>query len=82
MLDEYTARNQSALAELLEKHQVELRRFPEDVIAKLRTMSFELYDETAEKDAHFAKVYANYRAFLDNARKAHEISEAAYYEIR
>ncbi len=82
MLDEYTARNQNALDELVHKHQVALRHFPKEVLATLKRISFEVYEETAQKDETFAKVYASYKTYLDKVRAYHSISEEAYYQAR
>ncbi len=82
MLDEYTASNNGALVELIEHHGVDLRKFPEDVTDSLRDISFQMYDEMAEKDPVFAKVYQSYKAYMDGARKYHALSEEAYYKIR
>lgn len=82
MLDEYTARNQTALVELVAKHGVSLRRFPDDVLEAFKHLSYEIYDEAAARDPLFARVYESYRSFLTDARAYHEISEQAYYETR
>ena len=39
MLDEYIARNNRALRELIEVHGVELRKLPDDVIEEFRLIS-------------------------------------------
>lgn len=82
MLDEYTARNNSALNELVEKHGVDIRPLPEDVLATLKKLSFDIYEETAEKDPLFAKVYQSYKTYLDDIRAYHKLSEEAYYLTR
>ena len=82
MLDEYTARNNSALVELVEEQGVQLRRFPDDVLSQLKKISWDLYEEKAEQDPVFAKVLKSYKAFYDNARAYHKYSEEAYYQYR
>ncbi|MDO6423841.1 TRAP transporter substrate-binding protein [Saccharophagus degradans] len=82
MLDEYTARNNAALVELVEKHNVDVRPYPDDVIASLKTLSEEVFAELAADDKQFAKVYASYSDYLTKVRKYHEISEEAYFEKR
>lgn len=82
MLDEYTARNNAALVELVEKHDVDVRPYPDDVIASLKTLSEEVFTELAAEDEQFAKVYASYNDYLIKVRKYHEISEGAYFEKR
>ena len=82
MLDEYTARNNAALKELVSQHDVQLRRFPDDVVEKLRTITFEIYENMSKEDPQFAKVYASYKDYLNNAREYHRLTEHEYYDIR
>lgn len=82
MLDEYTAHNSQALNELINKHKVDVRPFPNDVLATLRQYADEIYQEQAAKDPFFAKVYDNYKGFLAGSRNYMKISEEAYYQLR
>jgi len=82
MLDEYTARNNQALKDLVEKHGVQLRAFPEEVLEKLKGLSTEVLDELAAKDPMSKKVYESYKAYRDNVVEYHKISEQAYLNAR
>jgi TRAP-type mannitol/chloroaromatic compound transport system substrate-binding protein len=82
MLDEYTARNNAALTDLLKMDGLELRRFPDDVLTTFKQLSFEIYQETSAKDPSFAKVYKSYKQYLDEIKTYHKISEQAYYDLR
>jgi TRAP-type mannitol/chloroaromatic compound transport system substrate-binding protein len=82
MLAEYTARNPVALQDLLTKHGVEMRPYPDDVIARLRELSAQVVAEIAQKDAFSSKVYASYQKFLTQAREWSRISELAYLQAR
>ncbi len=82
MLDEYTARNNAALEELINKHGVELRKFPDDVLAEFKNISAQLYQEMSENDPVFAKVYQSYKRYLDKVRDYHRLSEEAYFDAR
>lgn len=82
MLDDYTTRNNTALIELTEQHGVQLRRLPQAVLDHLKAISFEIYDETATTDPLFAKVYAAYMKYFEQAAEYHAISEQSYYESR
>jgi TRAP-type mannitol/chloroaromatic compound transport system substrate-binding protein len=82
MQDEYTARNRTALKELVEHHKVDVRPFPAEVLSALKKFSYEIYDEMAAKDATFAKVWSSYREFMESAAAYHKISEQYYYETR
>ncbi|MFP3873560.1 MAG: TRAP transporter substrate-binding protein [Thiohalophilus sp.] len=82
MLSEYTARNNQALKTLVEKHKVDLRRYPDDVLKKLRDLSDEVVAEVAEKDKMSKKVYESFRKFRDQAMEWHRISEQTYMAAR
>ncbi len=82
MLAEYTARNPAALQSLINDHGVDLRRFPDDVIAKLRTLSNEVVAEIAEKDAFSRQVYSSYEKFLTQSKAWSAISELSYLKAR
>lgn len=82
MLDEYTANNSRALNELVNKHKVELRPFPDDVLAELRKYAEEIYQEQAKDDEFFSTVYHSYTDFLASTRSYMKISEEAYFELR
>lgn len=82
MLAEYTANNNQALNTLVTKHHVDVRRFPDDVLASLRKTSDEVVAEVAAADPLTQKVYDSYRAFRDNVMAWHDVSERAYYNAR
>ena len=82
MLAEYTTRNNRALQTLVNEHKVDLRRFPEVVLQKLRVLSDEVVAEVAEKDPMSKKVYESYKAFRDQVMAWHEVSEKAYLNAR
>ena len=82
MLAEYTARNNAALHSLVTEHQVELRRFPDAVLEKLRTLSAEVVAEIADKDATTRKVYDAFEAFRKQVVPWTDISERAYLDAR
>ncbi len=82
MLAEYTARNNDALKELVEKYHVQVRKFPDDVLAKLRTLSDDVVKELANKDDFSKKVYDSYISYRDKTINWSEYSERAYLNIR
>ncbi len=82
LLSEYTARNPAALDTLLNKHHVDLRRYPDDVIRELRRLSREVVGELADKDDFSRKVFASYDAFYQQSKRWSDISERAYLEAR
>lgn len=82
MLDEYTARNNAALQSLINDHDVQLRRLPDDVLRALWTHSKEAMQTLVETDPMAARVYASYSAFYKGVRNYHHISEQAYINVR
>ena len=82
MLDEYTARNNEAMQALINKHGVDMRPLPQDVMEGLRQASMEVMQEQAAADPMFKKVYESYKNFQDGVSRYHQISEEEYYKNR
>ena len=81
-LDEYLARNNQALTELIEVHGVELRKLPDDVIEEFRVISNEILSDLAKEDEVIGKVYDSYIEFKNNVAEYHKISEDSFIEAR
>ena len=82
MLDEYTARNNHALNELVDQHDVQLRQLPDDVMRALHEASDAYLQELAQTDELTGRVYASWKQFMENAKNYHHISEQAYINGR
>ena len=82
MLAEYTARNNKALTDLVEKHNVDVRKLPDDVLVKLRDLSDQVVAEVAAKDPASKKVYDAYKVYRDGVVEYHKISEQAFINAR
>lgn len=82
VLDEYTARNNDALETLVNEHDVELRRIPDDVLAQARELSQDVTMELAESSDLGMRIYESYSSFQDKVENYHAISEQAYYNAR
>lgn len=82
MLDEFTARNNAALRELVETHGVQLRRLPDDVLRALWRESEVVMQELVAKDPLAARVYQSFKSFHEGVRSYHAISEQAYINAR
>ena len=82
MTDEFTARNSTALKELVEEHGVVLRKFPDDLVRELHRISIEVIDELGEVSPIGERIHASYREFEENVSNFHRISEQAYTEAR
>jgi len=78
MTSEFMARNATALEQLAADGNVEIRSFPEDVLAGLKAIALEVIEELAAEDPAVARVWASYRDFMVRARSWQRISEQAY----
>lgn len=82
MLDEFMARNNAALKLLVEEHNVELRRLPDEVLLRLKAISKEVMDELANKDPLTKRIVTSYREFQTEVSQWTEIAEEAYFRAR
>ena len=82
MLNEFTARNNTALRTLIDEHGVELRELPADVIAALKEAAAEVVAEAAQEDELSQRIYDSYMGFLEDVRAYHTITEQAYINVR
>ncbi len=82
MLDEFTARNNRALREMIEVHGVKLRRLPDEVLEALYAGSQQAMAKLVADDPVAAKVQQSFAAFLRDVRAYHEISEQGYINAR
>jgi TRAP-type mannitol/chloroaromatic compound transport system substrate-binding protein len=82
MLDEYTARNNTALEELVNVHGVEVRKLPDEVIQGLRKLSAEAVNELTKDNEFAQRVAQSIEKFKQQATAYHGISEEAFYKAR
>jgi TRAP-type mannitol/chloroaromatic compound transport system substrate-binding protein len=84
MLAEYTARNNSALRQLVDDHNVELRKLPDDVLTAFREIGYEVAQEIVNEndDELVRRIYDSYIEYRDGVVDYHEISERAYINAR
>lgn len=82
MWDEYTARNNRSLQELVNEHGVQLRRLPDDVLLALWQGTQKVTRRLVESDPMAARVYESYSEFYKGVRNYHHISEQAYINMR
>ena len=79
---DFEARNGAALNTLVEEHGVELRPFPDDVLAELKRASREVIEELAASDAMAAKVWASLSAYIENAKTSTAIGSQYFIDRR
>ncbi len=82
MLADFTAKNNQALDLLVNKHGVQLKPFPDDVLKQLKTISEQVVTEIAASDPMAKKIYASYSAFQKQSAIWQGISEQAYTRAR
>jgi TRAP-type mannitol/chloroaromatic compound transport system substrate-binding protein len=82
MLDEYTRRNADALNTLVNEHNVDLRRLPDEVLDRLRELSKQVLEDTANADPLNRQVWDSMEAFREKVWAYHAISEQAMYALR
>lgn len=82
MSTEFTAKNNAALDTLVNKHKVDVRRLPDDVLQKLKVLSDEVVAELAGKNAAARKIHDSYNRFRKQVAAWHEISEKIYFNVR
>ncbi len=82
MLDEFTARNASALHSLVEEHNVELRKLPDDVLQEFRAIAEDVVRENAQGDELSRRIYQSYIDFRKSTLRWYDISDKAYAEVR
>ena len=82
MYADFEARNGEALNVLVNEHSVELRAFPDEVLAELRKVSFEVLEELAAADEMSGKVWVSFKTFLDKVRGWTEIGSQYFLNRR
>ena len=82
MYAEYIARNNRALQTLVNEHKVDVRKLPDEVLARLRELSDEVVAEIAGKDALSKRIYDSFQAFRSGVIEWNRISELAYLNAR
>jgi len=82
MLSEFMARNVQALDILVNRHGVELRRFPNEVLEGLRRASGNTLDGLAAGDPLAARILKSYREFQQGVSGWQAISEGSYLSAR
>lgn len=82
MLDEFMARNNAALKTLVEEHNVELRRLPDEVLERLKEISMAVLDELANKDPLTKRIVTSYREFQNEVSQWTAIADEAFLQAR
>ena len=81
MLDDYNAKNMKAM-EQLKADGVEVRRLPDEVLARLKEVAAEVVDASAAADPAASKVWEHQKAYLKRLYDYAESNEKDIYNIR
>lgn len=79
---EYVHGNGGALEQLVADPNIELRKFPKEVIDHLRTISDEVVADLVARDPKSAKIFESFDAFRSMSALNQRISEQAFLETR
>ncbi len=82
MFADFEARNGQALQTLIQEHAVELRPFPDEVLAELKRVSFEVIEEQAAEDQMSGKVWTSMKSFIEQVRPWTEIGSQYFVNRR
>ena len=78
MLGEFMARNGDSLATLVNEHNVQLKKFPDQMLRRLRDVSEQLVGDLAAADPETKKIHDAFVAFRDKAAAWTNLSETSY----
>lgn len=82
MLAELTAKNNRVLQQLIKVHNVELRRFPDDVLRELKNSAETVIANTLQQDPRAIKIFESFDRFRQQAHAWHDVSELAFLQAR
>lgn len=81
-LSDFTYNNGVALKKLVDEHNVELRRFPEEVLKHLSAISDDVVLEMAAETELAGRIYASFKAYNEIVRPWTAISDQALLNLR
>ncbi len=82
MFADFEARNGEALRKLTQEHKVELRPFPDEVLAELKKASIEVIEEQAASDEMSGKVWASLTSFMEQVKPWTEVGSQYFVNRR
>jgi TRAP-type mannitol/chloroaromatic compound transport system substrate-binding protein len=80
MLSEFESKNAEYLAKIKSEAKVEVRRFPPEVITRLREISADVMEELAQSSDLCRRTYDSVNAFRKKANEWAGVSEKIFYE--
>ncbi|WP_205859117.1 TRAP transporter substrate-binding protein [Pleionea sediminis] len=82
ILANFTEKNNQALEVLINEHNVQLKKLPQDVLDKFEALSEEVVKELAQTDEFAQRVYDSYVKYKKQVYKWHQVSEQSFYSLR
>lgn len=82
MQAEFTYRNADAFQQILADPNVEVRRFPDEVIRAMRGFTDEVIAEITARNPEAQRIYDSLAAFRERSAKFQRVSEQAFLETR
>jgi TRAP-type mannitol/chloroaromatic compound transport system substrate-binding protein len=82
MLSDFTRNNGVALKQLLDEHDVQLRRFPDEVLQRLAAISAELALEMSQETELMGRIYDSFMAHRELVLPWTNISDRAIIDLR
>lgn len=79
VLSEFETKNGDYLEKILAESNVEIRKFSDEILAKLRNHTDEVIQELIERDPFSKKVYESYNGFRKKAVAWSELTEKVFY---
>ena len=79
---EYFARNAESLPILVNKHGVEIRNYPQDIITQMYKISRDVLEETAQEDSLTNRVYSNWSKFQQLSMNYQPLSNYGFIKDR
>ena len=81
-LSDFTYNNGIALKKLIDEHNVQLRRYPDEVLERLRTIGDEFMSELSTESELMGRIYASFQAYTEIVRPWTAISEQPLLNLR
>lgn len=79
---EFNARNARALNTLVNEHGVKLKKFSDEILARMAELSIEVMQEAASTDAITKEVYESFKASRANSMRWTAIGESTFTSAR
>ncbi len=80
MMAEFDAKNGEYITKLIEEENVDIRRFPDEVLDGLKQATEDALRELTDRDAQSRKVYESFSSFKTKVNNWMDISEKVFYD--